>query len=121
MEFIIIALFCIILFIVMTIVGTALLWGTVRLFREELSFKTAYVTIAIAALLELIPFVGGTLSMIFYYYVLYTRSTINSIFMCILITIIATVETFLLGNELYSVLNNSVQKNLPFQTEPCKF
>ena len=96
MEFIIIALFCIILFLVMTIIGTGLLWGTVRLFREELSFKTAYVTIAISALLDMIPFIGGTLSMIFYYYVLYTRSTINSIYICVLITIIVTVEMVLL-------------------------
>lgn len=104
MEFIIIALFCIILFIVMTIVGTALLWGTVRLFREELSFKTAYVTIAISVLLDMIPWVGGLLSLIFYYYILYTRSTINSIYMCILITIVVTVEILLLFYWVTSLL-----------------
>ncbi len=93
-----------IIFIVVCAVSAGILWGTIKLFNADMAFPAVLLTVFVAELLSLIPFVGWIAAIVAYYFLLYRLSSINDIFMCWVITIAAKLCTLALFAVLGKVL-----------------
>ena len=78
-----------VVFLVVCALSASMLWGIIRLFGEDMAFRSVCLTVMVAELLSLIPSAGWIISVVAYYYLLYKLSSINSVFMCWIITIAA--------------------------------
>jgi hypothetical protein len=93
-----------VIFLAVCAISAGVLWGVVKLFNAEMAFLAVLVTVLVAELLSLIPFAGWIISVVAYYFLLYKLSSINSVFMCWVITIVARLCNWALLNVLLNVV-----------------
>ena len=88
--------------LVVIAVSAVILWGIIKLFNADMTFRAVLATVLVAELLSLIPVAGLIISIVVYYYLLYNLSSINSVLMCVVITVVAR----LCSLALFTILGN---------------